>query len=405
MIKHLITKTTILLIGVIVFPACTLIQTENEQINEITQSVNPEITELKKIPKDMPVEFERVWQTWEILRKEHLNKDTITAAEMSQAAVEGMLKSLDDRYASYMDKTATNRLAEELRGSYQGIGATVSLRNNQIVIVEPFPNSPAEKAGIQAGDIVLAINGQPTMGMNLTEAVGLVRGPEGTSVELTVKHQDSNTTTEKITVIRGEIKVSSTTLEITDENYAYLIIKSFSNETDDQVKRLLKEAQSKKVHAIIIDLRNNLGGTVDSVLNISNEFIDGGLIFYSIDSDKNRRNYVAKKGGAFTTKPIVILVNPFSASASEVLAGTLQQNRNATIIGTKTYGKGNVGIFHELNKKDGINFSIAAWHLPNGDRIEENGIEPDINPSTEDTTNSGDIVYNKAIEVLNKLFK
>ena len=117
MIKHLITKTTILLIGVIVFPACTLIQTENEQINEITQSVNPEITELKKIPKDMPVEFERVWQTWEILRKEHLNKDTITAAEMSQAAVEGMLKSLDDRYASYMDKTATNRLPEELRGS------------------------------------------------------------------------------------------------------------------------------------------------------------------------------------------------------------------------------------------------------------------------------------------------
>ena len=408
MINHLITKTTLVLIGIIVFSACTLIQVENEKINE-TKSPNKEIitekVELKKIPKDMPVEFERVWQTWEILRKEHLNKDTITADQMSQAAVEGMLKSLDDRYASYMDKTATNRLAEELRGSYQGIGASVSLRNNQIVIVEPFPNSPAKKAGIQAGDIVLAINGQPTMGMNLQEAVALVRGPEGTSVELTVKHQGANTTSEKITVIRGEIKVSSTTLEITDENYGYLIIKSFSNETDDQVARLLKEAQSKKIHALIIDLRNNLGGTVNSVLNISNEFIDGGLIFYSIDSDKNRKNYVANKGGSFTTNPIVILVNPFSASASEVLAGTLQQNRNATIIGTKTYGKGNVGIFHELNEKDGINFSIAAWYLPNGDRIEGNGIEPDINPSTEDTTNTGDIVYNKAIEVLNKLFK
>lgn len=408
MINHLITKTTLVLIGIIVFSACTLIQVENEKINE-TKSPNKETitekVELKKIPKDMPVEFERVWQTWEILRKEHLDKDTITAEQMSQAAVEGMLKSLDDRYASYMDKTATNRLAEELRGSYQGIGASVSLRNNQIVIVEPFPNSPAKKAGIEAGDIVLAINGQPTMGMNLQEAVALVRGPEGTSVELTVKHQGANATSETITVIRGEIKVSSTRLEITDENYGYLIIKSFSNETDDQVAKLLKEAQSKKVHAIIIDLRNNLGGTVDSVLNISNEFIDGGLIFYSIDSDKNRRNYVANKGGSFTTKPIVILVNPFSASASEVLAGTLQQNRNATIIGTKTYGKGNVGIFHELNEKDGINFSIAAWYLPNGDRIEEDGIEPDINPSTEDTTNAGDIVYNKAIEVLNKLFK
>jgi len=408
MINHLITKTTLVLIGIIVFSSCTLIQVENEKTNE-TNSPNKETitekVELKKIPKDIPVEFERVWQTWEILRKEHLNKDTITADQMSQAAVEGMLKSLDDRYASYMDKTATNRLAEELRGSYQGIGASVSLRNNQIVIVEPFPNSPAKKAGIQAGDIVLAINGQPTMGMNLQEAVALVRGPEGTSVELTVKHQGANTTSEKITVIRGEIKVSSTTLEITDENYGYLIIKSFSNETDDQVARLLKEAQSKKIHALIIDLRNNLGGTVNSVLNISNEFIDGGLIFYSIDSDKNRKNYVANKGGSFTTKPIVILVNPFSASASEVLAGTLQQNRNATIIGTKTYGKGNVGIFHELNEKDGINFSIAAWYLPNGDRIEGNGIEPDINPATEDTTNTGDIVYNKAIEVLNKLFK
>jgi len=345
---------------------------------------------------DVPEDFIKVWETWNILKDNHLNQRSLDSTELSKAAVEGMLKALDDPYAWYVDPTGYAAFQEEIRGSYEGIGASVALRNNQLIIVSPFPDSPAAKAGLRRGDVVLAIDDEPTMGLTLDEAVSLVRGIRGTTVGLTIRHTDS--TVETLTIVRGVINTPSVDLHMHD-NIPHITIRSFAKNTDEELAKLLQELKQDSPKGIILDVRNNLGGDVDAVVKVTDQFLDGGLVFYQEDGKKRRQDYVARPGGLFTTIPLVVLVNEFSASGSEVLAAALQANDRATIVGTKTYGKGSVGIINKLSDGSGINFTIARWHTPTGDLIEGIGLTPDMIVPL-DSSNTEDIQLDAAIEII-----
>ena len=353
---------------------------------------------VQQVPAAVPEEFSKVWESWALLKQRHLLQDSLDAEELSRAAVKGMLQALDDTHAAYLPPGVYARHIEDLRGSYEGIGAQVTLRNNQITIVLPFAGSPAERAGLKSGDIILAVNGEPTIGLSLHEAVSMVRGAKGSTVELTVRHADPSLT-EKITIVRDVIETSSVDLEIKEDGTAHLVIQTFAENTDEELRDVLREMNRKRVTGVVLDLRNNLGGSVSTVVNVASQFLNGGLIFYHVDGQGQRTDLSARRGGLLTDTPMVVLVNEFSASGSEVLAGALQFHDRAKVIGTTTFGKGIVNVFLPLSDGSGITFTIASYFTPDGKVIEGVGLTPDV-VVTEEEGAGGDSQLDRALEIL-----
>jgi len=314
-------------------------------------------------------------EAWDILFRDYVDKGKLDETKMSQGAVRGMVEAVDDPYTAYLDPATYELSLTRLEGTYEGIGATVAIEDDQIVVIAPIAGSPAEKAGIRPGDKVLEIDGVSTEGMSLVEAVVIIRGPQGAPVRLLVLHQDETEPVE-IEIVRAEIELPSVRYEMR-EDIAYINISHFSELTNGQLSSALESITHEAATGIIIDLRSNPGGLLQGVIDVASYFLTEGVVVDVVDNKGGHTTATVTQKEVTTDLPLVILVDSFSASGSEVLAGALQDHGCAVIAGTTTYGKGSVNILRQLKDGSGLYITTARWLTPQGRLIEGEGISPD----------------------------
>ena len=295
-----------------------------------------------------------------------------------ESAVKGMLLDLDP-HSAYLDRESFSHLEESTTGNYGGLGLEVDLDDGFIKIISPMDDTPADKAGIEAGDLIIQLDEQPVKGMSLGEAIELMRGEPGSSIKLTIAREGELRPLE-MTLIREVIEVSSVRHRFLEDGYGYLRIAQFQTNTGADVLAALQEMQQEDaLPGLIIDLRNNPGGVLQAAVDVSNAFIDDGLIVYTegrLPSSDLKFN--ASSGDQLDGTAIVVLVNSGSASASEIVAGALQDHDRAVIMGTTTFGKGSVQTILPLNDEKAIKLTTARYYTPNGRSIQAEGITPDI---------------------------
>lgn len=339
-------------------------------------------------PAAVPDGLQIVWETYSILVREYVIREKIDPDVLAEAAVIGMLDALDDRYTAYVPPSTFKIDQSGFQGKFGGIGAQVESAPDRkgVIITKPLPNTPAEKAGIKAGDRILAVDGADATGWSVLEAVNKIRGEEGTPVILTVEHVGSLDAVD-ITIIRAIIEDPSVRVSnIADTNYGRLKIDTFTAETAQEVREGLKELIDGGAKGVILDLRGNPGGLLSATVDVASEFLKEGLVTYEVNSRGKRNDWEVKKGGKFPDIPLVTLVDNFSASGSEVLTGALQDHGRSVVIGTNTFGKGSVNLLRALSNGGGVYFTIGRWFTPNGRLIEEIGIDPDVIVETADDT-------------------
>jgi len=331
---------------------------------------------LGQIPAGPSDGLETVKQVWNIIFDDYVDRDQLDPDTLSEGAIKGMLEALDDPYTSYLDAETHQLGLSGLEGELEGIGAQVAIRDEQLTIIAPIANSPAAAAGIRAGDVVLEVDGQSTAEMSLAEAVLNIRGPKGTSVRLLILHQDESEPKE-IEIVRAKIELPSVHFEMR-EDIAYINITHFSGRTSEELATALESMAREEVRGIILDLRSNPGGILEIVVDVTSYFLPEGVVVSVVDNRKEHATLEVNPKEMITDLPMVVLVDSFSASGSEVLAGALQDYGRATIAGSQTFGKGSVNVLQKLKDGSGLYITTARWLTPNGRLIEGEGIKPDI---------------------------
>ena len=350
-------------------------------------------------PEDLPPEFSRLTEVWYILKRDHFDRKDMDSKILSDGAIRGMLLAMDDPYASFLTAEQFEIQSQDYKGFFEGIGAHVSMRDNRIVIVAPIPGSPAEAAGILAGDIILGIDGDSTQGLTLLEAVSRIRGERGTLVVLSILHEGEDMPQE-ISVERNVIKLDSVQMRMMTGGVGVFTVTEFNANTYEQLENAFTRFQTQSGKGMILDLRNNPGGLLNSVFQVADAFIDSKLIVYEVDSKGNRKNWNASRGGFALDVPLIVLTNRYSASASEVLAGALMDHNRAIIVGDKTFGKGSVNTLEKISDGSGIYFTIAKWYTPDGKLIEGEGLVPDVDLTQMDTLESGQDALDVALNIM-----
>lgn len=316
-----------------------------------------------------------VEEAWNIIFEDYVERDRLDGSKLSQAAIKGMVEALDDPYTSYLDAETYQLSLSSLEGKFEGIGAQVAVEDDQLMVIAPIADSPADKAGIKAGDIILEIDGKPTSEMSLAEAVLFIRGPRGTSVKLLVLHQ-GETEPEEIEIVRAEIELISVRFEMR-QDIAYVSISYFSEGTDEELSPVLDIITAEAATGIILDLRSNPGGLLSAVVDVASHFLKEGVVVDVVDNQGSHTTMAVKPESVTTDLSLVVLVDGYSASGSEVLAGALQDYGRATIAGTTTFGKGSVNVLYQLKDGSGLYITTARWLTPSGHLIEGEGIDPD----------------------------
>ena len=347
----------------------------------------------------LPPEFARLTEVWKLLKQEQINGAELDPTVVSDGAIRGMLKALGDPYAGFLDRAQYSLEREDIRGFFGGIGAKVGIRDGEISILAPMPDTPAEMAGVKPGDIILEVDGESIRGLSLLEVVRLIRGETGTVVTILLRHLNSAEPV-SIEIERDIIQLESVNLLMQVGRIGHLRLSGFTGSTNDELKEALERFERSQGVGIILDLRNNPGGLVSSVVDVTSQFIEDGLVLYQVDAKGNRRNWGVKSGGKALDIPMVVLVNEFSASASEVFTGAIIDNDRATVIGTTTFGKGSVTNLWPLVDGSGVNFTTARWFTPNGLLIEGEGITPDVILDPVDADEDEDVHLEQAIEIL-----
>jgi carboxyl-terminal processing protease len=348
------------------------------------------------------VNFKLFWQVWDIIKDKYVEKD-INEVEMFYGAQMGLVAALGDPYSVFLVPDVAEDFNDELKGEFEGIGAEIAIKKEILTIIAPLPDSPAEKAGLRASDQIFAIDGLDTRGMSITKAVTLIRGDKGTEVELTIRHKDSNDE-EKIIVIRDKIQYASVRHEILEDSIGYIKVTHFNEDTEKLFNEAVNDlTNNKDINSIILDLRNNPGGFLTTAISMANHWIEEGIIVKEKSRDSNRNQSFSANGQArLKDKNTVVLVNGGSASASEIVAGALQDYGLATILGETTFGKGSVQDLTELSDGSSVKLTIAKWFTPHDRSISDEGIVPDleIELTNEDYNDDLDPQLDKAIEIL-----
>ena len=343
-------------------------------------------------------------QDWAKWRHRYDNK--IMTNEDAYVAINTMVASLNDPYTKFLDPKEFAEETSSIKGSLKGIGVQIGVKDGKLTVIAPLEDTPAEKAGLKADDEILEIDGKSTKGITVDQAADQIRGKEGTSVKLLVKRKDVEP--KLYNIVRAEIEVKSISQKIPEniklpEDISYIRLSSFiSRNAAAEFKSMLEQGSNKK--GFIIDLRANPGGLLSNAIYISDMFLDGGTIVSTVDRDGYKETQRATKGYV-TKKPVVVLINGGSASASEIFSGAMKDNGRAVIIGEKSFGKGLVQEINKLPYESGINITIQKYLTPNGTDINKKGISPDIEVklTEENVKNKDDIQLKKAIEVLQKM--
>ncbi len=312
----------------------------------------------------------------EKIKKEYV--DDVDQSEAIDSAINGVLQSLDP-YSAYMSPELFENMQTDTQGKFGGLGIEIGMESGVVKVISPIDDTPAAKAGIKAGDYIVKIGKTQVQGKSLMEAVKLMRGPVGTPIELTIRRKGEKKALIK-KVVREIIVVKSVEAKLLKNKIGYLRLKSFnSNSSDQLIKKIDIFENKEKADGYILDLRNNPGGLLTQAINITDFFLDDGEIV----STKGRkvfenRRFFAKKGDKLNGKPLIVMINNGSASASEIVAGALKDHKRAIILGEKTYGKGSVQSIIPLSDGGGMRLTVSKYYLPSGKSISEIGVEPDI---------------------------
>jgi len=360
-----------------------------------------------KVCKPETLDFSLFWDAYSKLEEKFIHKEEIDNQKLLYGAISGMTKSLGDPYTDFFDPSQAKAFQQDLLGSFEGIGVEVGIKKEQLTIIAPLSGTPGELAGLKAGDVIVKINNTSAADMAIDQAVSIIRGKKGTPVTLTI-FRDGWNATKDFTIIRDTIKINSVKWELKNDTIAYIHIMQFNQSLPDDFKKVALEILSSPAKKIILDLRDDPGGYLEVAKNIAGWFLEKGQVLTIEDFGKDRDPIIYKAEGnaTFAQYPIVVLINKGSASASEILAGALRDNRNITLIGEKSFGKGSVQEMIEL--QDGVSFlkiTIAKWLTPKKTLIAEVGLTPDIKvePTDDEILSKKDVQLEKALEIISTL--
>ena len=334
----------------------------------------------------------------ETINKEYFKQ--INEGEVIDGAINGMLQSLDP-YSSYMSPKTFKAMNTETKGEFGGLGIEVTMEAGLVKVISPIDDTPADKAGIKSGDYIIKLDNKQVKGLTLDEAVNTMRGKSGTPITLTIRRIDVDDPI-IVKIVRETIKTKSVVSEV-KENIGYLRLRSFNEKSGDELIDKIREISKNKPNmtGYILDLRNNPGGLLSQAIKISDAFLDSGEIVSTKGRDpKDIKVYNSKKGDEINGKPLIVLINKGSASASEIVAGALKDHKRAIIVGEKSFGKGSVQSIMPLSNGGGLRLTTAKYYLPSGETIEDVGVQPDIkveqqkdNFKINDPTNDNQLIY------------
>jgi carboxyl-terminal processing protease len=315
-------------------------------------------------------------QVLDLIEKNYVQD--VNRTDLIHGAIEGMLNSIDP-HSAYIDLEKFKMMQEEFQGEFGGIGIQIGVRDKRLTVIAPIEDTPADKAGLRAGDTILKIDGVSALDISLEDAVSKIRGPKGKAVELLILHKDSQTP-EKITIVRGTIPLVSVKIKELEPGYLQLRLTDFKvNTTEDMHRKLQEYSAEQEIKGIVLDLRNNPGGLLNQAISVSDTFLRDGIIVYTQGRDpKSRKDEKASRQATDVTCPVVVLINSGSASASEIVAGALQDRKRAILIGERTFGKGSVQTIMPLSDGSAVKLTIALYYTPNGRSIQAEGIDPDV---------------------------
>jgi len=411
--RHIIIKKTfyaflILLLMWLSFGTGLYIAGKNETIGKLAEQetvfigkVLGKYSEIAPGKLSQDIDFNLFWEVWDTLFENYVDKEEVTDKKLFYGALRGMVSSLDDPYSVFMNPKTAKEFSEDLAGTFEGIGAEIGIKNDILTIIAPLPEMPAEKAGLIAGDKVFAIDGESTAGILIDEAVNKIRGEDGTQVILSIS-RNSGEVIKDITITRGKIVVHSIMTNLRDDNIFVVKVTNFNDDTQDLFNKAVNEALGNNPRGIIIDLRNNPGGYLDTAIEMASEWVEEGVVVTEKYSEEKLIEHLARGRARLKGFPTVVLVNQGSASASEIVSGALQDYGLATIIGKTTFGKGSVQTLSKFSDGSSVKVTVAKWLTPNGRSINDDGIEPDVTVdlTADDFVADIDPQMDKAIEIL-----
>jgi len=355
-------------------------------------------------PQD--VDLSLFWESYHKLQEKFVDKEKFDIQKMIYGAISGMVKSLEDPYTVFLPPDDTKKFIEDVSGSFEGIGMEIGIRKGQLQVIAPLEGTPAQRAGLRAGDKILKINDTSTADLTIDEAVSLIRGPKGTEAALTIYREEWETTKE-IKIIRDVIQVPSLKWELKEEDIAYMKLYQFSEKASFDFRVAAIEILNSPAKKIILDLRDNPGGYLEVAQDIAGWFLERGkvVVIEDFGEGKEKKEYQAQGPGSFSEFTVVILINQGSASASEILAGALRDNRGVKLIGEKSFGKGSVQELERLKDGSSLKITIAKWLTPKGEILTDKGLEPDIKVemTEEDYQEERDPQLDKAIEIIKEM--
>jgi len=362
------------------------------------------------------IDFSMFWKVWDIVEKKYVDKKKVDPKKMYYGAIKGVVASLEDPYTFFLTPVENKQSKEGLEGKFEGIGAQLGMKDGRVVIIAPLKNSPAEKAGVLAGDYVMKVNNEVIAGMPLTQVVSKIRGDKGTKVSLTLYRNGEEVV---FNVVRDTIRVESVETRLDEkistcsglcDTTAYLKLNQFGDGTVDEweqkVSEIKKSWNNGTIKGLVLDLRDNPGGYLESSVYLAGEFLEQGKLVVKQESTsyENKDYYVTRKGSLLDV-PMTVLINGGSASAAEILSGALRDYKRARLVGEKSFGKGSVQEAMDLGDGMGLHLTVAKWILPKGDWINGKGIEPEVKvknvvPEGNTMSRENDAQLDKAVQML-----
>ena len=364
------------------------------------------------------IDFTMFWKVWDMVEQKYVDKKKVDPKKMYYGAIKGLVASLEDPYTFFLTPVENQQSKDGLEGKFEGIGAQLGMKDNRVVVIAPLKNSPAEKAGILAGDFIIKVNNEAIAGMPLTQVVSKVRGDKGTKVSLTLNRAGKEMA---FSVVRDTIKVESVETRLDEHlssctdscaNVAYLKLNQFGDNTVDEWEQKIAEIKAKwdagAIKGLVLDLRDNPGGYLESSVYLAGEFLDQNKLVVKQESTSyENKDYYVTRRGTLLDIPMTVLINGGSASAAEILSGALRDYKRAQLVGEKSFGKGSVQEAIDLGSGMGLHLTVAKWILPKGDWINGKGIEPqykvtNVVPEGNTMSREMDAQLDKAIELLMK---